>query len=303
MTRQNKKKREPLSRKAKKAIAQVTVLAGGLILLTLGTLVVTGVFRNGPGTRPSTVTASVSLASESSASSDSSGAETATGRDAQASSSNTDGSKPTASQDSTGNTDATTTPSTESQYVEARTPIKPGKPAEGNLTLTEALEGDAELAGAAIPAGDANSAGTADSAGGTKPVSVQPLASAKPSTITSSAAANVALQTSDKATSGSAVAVQDEGQVIADDKVAATGSWMEMAIEANRDKIDQKDLDDFYAIIAKLDQTQIYAWADNGFTGEEQKLLISHLHARLNDSEYVRAKQLFSEYNFILDTL
>ena len=88
-----------------------------------------------------------------------------------------------------------------------------------------------------------------------------------------------------------------------DEQQMAIAMWMEMSIEANRDKIDAADLADFRAIIAKLDQLRIYGWANEGFTGNEQRLLIAHLHERLDDTGYQRAKTLFKQYRFVLDTL
>ena len=80
-------------------------------------------------------------------------------------------------------------------------------------------------------------------------------------------------------------------------------SWMERAIQANKDRIDPTDLADFRAIIAKLDQGMIYSMANDGFNGEEQIQLKSHMRANLTDGEYERSKGLFREYSFVFNTL
>lgn len=93
---------------------------------------------------------------------------------------------------------------------------------------------------------------------------------------------------------------------INDEPVPADDSldrWLERKIEEHRDEIDDEDLDDFRAIVAKLNQRYIKTLAMDGFTGEEQDALKEHMHQRLSDKEYARAKELFYKYSYLLEEL
>lgn len=145
--------------------------------------------------------------------------------------------------------------------------VKPSKPAEGAMSLTEALLEEDLPAGAA----DADPLGDAATTDAQNPASTPADASSTESNPTN----------------------QPEEEL----------SWMERAIQANKDRIDSTDLADFRAIIAKLDQGMIYSMANDGFDGEEQIQLKSHMRANLTDGEYERSKGLFREYYFVFETL
>jgi len=239
-------KRMPLSRKAKKNILHASILLAGAIVLTIGTLALTGVLGGRKMSKPlAQVTATpqtVAVADASPAVEPSSSAVASSTASSTASA---------ATQAGAASPEVKPTPSTEENYIAPPKELKPSKPVGDALSLTEALTDDS------VPSDAADASSTPE----------------------------------------------EPTEAIVDDAVAATGTWMQMTIEANRDKIDDGDLDDFYAIIGKLNQSEIYAWANEGFTGEEQKLLVAHMHSRLSDVEYERAKQLFSTYRFILDTM
>lgn len=90
---------------------------------------------------------------------------------------------------------------------------------------------------------------------------------------------------------------------IQNDDVAAMNAWLEMKIEEHKDEIDEEDLKDFKAIVAKLDQPFIKEMSVDGFDGEEQEELKMHLRERLTNDEYDRGKELFFKYNYLLDEL
>ena len=89
--------------------------------------------------------------------------------------------------------------------------------------------------------------------------------------------------------------------VVEDDEIPASYDWLEQKIEEHKEEIDEQDLADFRVIIDKINQEQIRIWSEGGFTTEEQDLLKEHLHSRLTESEYLRAKELFTEYRYLLE--
>jgi len=79
--------------------------------------------------------------------------------------------------------------------------------------------------------------------------------------------------------------------------------WIENKIKEHEAEIDPKDLEDFRAILAKLDQAFIKELAIDGFTNEEAVQLINHMKQNLTDKEYVRSKELFKRYNYLLEDI
>lgn len=77
--------------------------------------------------------------------------------------------------------------------------------------------------------------------------------------------------------------------------------WLENKIKKYESEIDPVDLEDFRVILAKLDQALIKGLAAGGFTNEEAAKLIKHMKQNLTDKEYVRSKELFKRYNYLLE--
>lgn len=78
-------------------------------------------------------------------------------------------------------------------------------------------------------------------------------------------------------------------------------TWLDNKIKEHESELDPVDLEDFKAIIAKLDQALIKELAAGGFTDEEAAQLIKHMKQNLTDEEYARSKELFKRYNYLLE--
>lgn len=78
-------------------------------------------------------------------------------------------------------------------------------------------------------------------------------------------------------------------------------AWLDNKIKEHESELDPVDVEDFRAIIAKLDQGLIKGLASNGFTDEEAAQLIKHMKQNLTDEEYARSKELFKRYNYLLE--
>lgn len=88
---------------------------------------------------------------------------------------------------------------------------------------------------------------------------------------------------------------------VGEQPVPASGDWLELRIEKHKAEIQSQDLEDFRAITAKLDQTYVQSLSIDGFTVEEQAALKDYLHSKLTETEYGRAKQLFSTYSYLME--
>lgn len=280
MTARKRTTKPPMSRKAKKTLLQGLVLVGGILVLVTTTLAVTGVF----GRKPDTALALASDASQA------------------ARMESTGSADPAAAANPETTADPSAVSATESPSTQNSAEVS------GTGTDSAAAGETAGNSASASPvAAEASSPATTPASGHGK-ATVSPAASAvapetpKDGAMTLSEALAGGAESAASAAPDSTAGPATE-ETLQDEDVAATGNWIETAIAKNRDRIDDADLADFRAIIAKLDQSAIYGWAGDGFTGDEQTLLIEHLHARLSDTEYARAKELFRTYSFVLDTL
>ncbi|MDW7671874.1 MAG: hypothetical protein SCK57_02755 [Bacillota bacterium] len=79
-------------------------------------------------------------------------------------------------------------------------------------------------------------------------------------------------------------------------------TWVEAKIEENRDLIADEDLDDFRAIIGKLDMNHINDILERRVAQDVpmEDALRTYLRSRLNAAEYERAKELFVTYEHLL---
>jgi hypothetical protein len=90
---------------------------------------------------------------------------------------------------------------------------------------------------------------------------------------------------------------------VTDKEPELNNNWLDNKIKEHESELDPDDVEDFKAIIAKLDQAHIEKLASGGFTEEEIALLIKHMRQNLTDNEYTRSKELFSRYNYLLEEI
>lgn len=76
--------------------------------------------------------------------------------------------------------------------------------------------------------------------------------------------------------------------------------WVEAKLEEHKDEIDQRDMEDFRIITAKLDMDHVIGLLNNPNVQEGKAHLKDYLHSVLTKSEYGRAKELFFQYIYIL---
>ena len=87
---------------------------------------------------------------------------------------------------------------------------------------------------------------------------------------------------------------------LADDAVPTDANWLEARIRQYGDRIKEQDSQDFLGIVEKLDQALIRELVQDQLTLDEEDALKAHLRDRLDDGQYLRARDLFYDYLWVL---
>lgn len=83
---------------------------------------------------------------------------------------------------------------------------------------------------------------------------------------------------------------------------AYTGvAWIDQKISANRDEIDDADLNYGIKIFDSLNQDALFIIADGGMSQEDWVALDRLLQEQLNDSDYIKVYELYYKYGEVLN--
>ncbi len=95
--------------------------------------------------------------------------------------------------------------------------------------------------------------------------------------------------------------VSEVKEILEENPEKYSDEWVDRKIEEHRDEILESDLTDFRNIIGKLDIAYANSLLENSDAEQGFEDFKQYIHSVLTDGEYVRAKELFSTYNFILE--